>query len=321
MASLGSMSTGNILAWDKYVKNNPLWDSKKEYEIEYDSDATLYDSSMKAIDVLKSKTKIYITDKNITVKDNKKYAKVRAGSKSGLILITKIRKPTGKNTLKDEQMAIASFDAMFKQIGHPIDIKVGKNVYKDIVGVVNVSGTPKADFALINKSKQKVIFISHKKAGGPEAFQQYGGVTEKAGAAIYNHREVKSFMANVAQNIKNGKLLKPLYTKVKDQHLIGMSIYGPNFGNSKHSEENVTLIGQGTPILNKKNDDMYELTFSSHMSTNPDLKHFTGGYLPVLGATYREGRGFEFNGKRYDGARLGIYPVKLLSGRSGAEEV
>jgi hypothetical protein len=52
------------------------------------------------------------------------------------------------------------------------------------------------------------------------------------------------------------------------------------------------------------------------MSLSGDLSHFVGGYLPVFGATFRAGRGFDYKGKRYNGARVAIYPQKLMSTRS-----
>lgn len=321
MANLGQKSTSGELSWDKYIKNNPLYSDKQSYVIEDGADAVLYDSSFRPIDVMKPKTEIKILDRNYISSNNKRYAKIKVGSKNGLTLISSIRKPTGKNTLKDEQMAMESFDKLFKEIGSPVTVKVGRHFYKDIIGVENVDGTPKADFALIDKNKRRQIFISHKKAGGPEAFQQHGGLTEKAGPEIYSHIEVQSFMAEVVQGIVDNKLQYPMYRLVKDKKLIGMSIYGPNFGSTTFSEENVNLIGQGMPILNKVSDDTYELKFSSHMSVNPDLNHFTGGYTPVFGATYREGRGFTFLGNSYKGARAGIYPEKLMSGRSGVKKV
>jgi hypothetical protein len=60
-----------------------------------------------------------------------------------------------------------------------------------------------------------------------------------------------------------------------------------------------------------------ELDFSSHMSLSGDLSHFKGGYLPVFGATFRAGRGFTYKNKRYNGARVAIYPYKLMATRGG----
>ncbi len=96
-----------------------------------------------------------------------------------------------------------------------------------------------------------------------------------------------------------------------------MSIYGPDYG-LDYSLQHTQLIGQGKPILKKiSGGKYYELDFTSHMSLSGDLSHFTGGYLPVFGATFRAGRGFDYDGKRYNGARVAIYPHKLMATRGG----
>jgi hypothetical protein len=100
-----------------------------------------------------------------------------------------------------------------------------------------------------------------------------------------------------------------------DKTLANMSIYGPEYG-SDFSIQHTQLIGQGNPVFKHIKNDIYELSFSSHLSLSGDLSHFTGGYLPVLGATFRAGRGFDYNGKRYNGARVAIYPHKLMATRS-----
>ena len=97
--------------------------------------------------------------------------------------------------------------------------------------------------------------------------------------------------------------------------LANMSIYGPEYG-SAFSLQHTQVIGQGKPVF-KVEKSFYVLDFSSHMSLSGDLSHFTGGYEPVFGATFRAGRGFELKNIRYSGARVGIYPRKLIEGRGG----
>ena len=100
-----------------------------------------------------------------------------------------------------------------------------------------------------------------------------------------------------------------------------MSIFGPDYGN-KYGLQHCNCIGQGLPVLKPtKKENEYELTFSSHMSLSGDLSHFKEGYTPVFGATFRAGRGFELDGKRYNGARVGIYPSKLVATRGGVVEL
>ena len=107
--------------------------------------------------------------------------------------------------------------------------------------------------------------------------------------------------------------------KVEDKRLIKYAIYGPDYGKS-FGKDHVNLIGQGKPKLKPYNRDKEELTyileFDDGYHTSGDL-NFKDGYLPVIGATYRAGRSFNYDSKRYTGARIGIYPQQILRGRKG----
>ena len=182
-----------------------------------------------------------------------------------------------------------------------------------------IRGDPKADIVLCKDNKDPLskdsIYISHKKEGGPEAFQQYGGLSEQSGEKINKNKLVQKFLALVAQNIgSDEKLQQPIMATFNDDELANMSIYGPEYG-SKFSLQHTQIIGQGK-VTFKDCGNYHEMDFTSHMSLSGDLRHFKSGYLPVFGATFRAGRGFEYGGKRYDGARVAIYPQKLMATRS-----
>ena len=211
----------------------------------------------------------------------------------------------------------------------------GVGTFNDVVGVVGakqvdagiksragVKADPKADIIIYRNAQDYLqpdnIFISHKKAGGPEAFQQYGGITEVAGMNIHNHPEVQEFLRQLIAFIGEEGLVHPMMKSIKDPILKNLSIFGPEYrpGKKHFGLQNVQLIGQGlpefAPTLGKK--DTYTLTFP-HMSMNGDLSHFTQGYEPVFGATFREGRGFKYKGVTYTGCRVGIYPKALIMNR------
>ena len=166
------------------------------------------------------------------------------------------------------------------------------------------------------------IYISHKKEGGPEAFQQYGGLSLQAGFDIYNHPLTQKFLQAVTVVIgDNNALPNPVMASFNNVKLANMAIFGPDYG-GPFSLQHTQIIGQGKASFKNINDGkVYELDFvskgSSAMSLSGDLSHFAGGYTPVFGATFRAGRGFDYKGKRYDGARVAIYPEKLMSTRGG----
>lgn len=339
MAHLGQKTTSGELAWDKYVKKNKNWE---ELNLEAEIDSILFKKSgLKLSTILEfgEGENIKIKSTTLVTIGNKKYAQVTIKNKSGYVSISSIRKPTKfKPTGYEEEVVNIINEVISKNNNAPIDIKIkgDTKTYKGICGAIQVnseikrqgriSADPKADIILYTDKddllNSKNIFISHKKEGGPEAFQQYGGLTEKSGKEIYEHPETKKFLKMVSKNVdpKNG-LNNPMFMKVKDDNLKNMSIYGPDY-NKKYGLQHVQIIGQGLPKLTPtRKDGVYELSFTSHMSMSGDLSHFIGGYTPVFAATFRAGRGFDLDNKRYDGVRVGIYPMKLVETRGGVVEI
>lgn len=335
MATLSGKTTSGAPAWDKYVKNNPQW-NELELAIENKMDSPMLDTQGKKIVAqLKAGDKFTLRAKTTKTMSGKVYAQVRYNSKSGLIPINKIRKPTTTDVLAEEAIALDNLHAkicsIVKKVG-PFELVIKgdpkRKVYKNINGTRNVTEKflgreAKSDFNVTSTSGD-AIYISHKKAGGANAFQQYGGISKQAGEKIQTHPEVESFLRAVAQNITQDKLNTAMYSYVKDDLLINLSVFGSEYGARSFGIDNVTIIGQGEAILKAlpKYDNRFELDFSDHLVHNGDAAEFKrGDYTAVLGATFRAGRGFEVDGFKYKGARIGIYPKKLIVNRTGAEEV
>lgn len=336
MADLSSKATDGRLSFTKYVTDNKRF-KEIEFEIEKAKTATVYSIKNNILSPtklqLKSGTKIKILDTKLYEISGMRLARIKHGAITGYVQINTIRKPTGGNGTQYEDEVVDAINAYILNAGGKIDIKLkgDSTIYKDISYAVKVDRDikraggvtydPKADIILCKDKKAPLaagsIFISHKKEGGPEAFQQYGGVSEQAGEAIYNHKLVQKFLKIVADSLEGGKLTQlpnPIMATFKDPVLANMSIYGPEYGKA-FSLQHTQLIGQGKPDF-KNLGKVIELSFTSHMSLSGDLSHFQGGYAPVFGATFRAGRGFEYNGKRYVGARVAIYPHKLMASRS-----
>lgn len=336
MAVLSQKATDGRLSFVKYVTEN-----KRYAEVEFVFDKKLssplfvakgagYEASKK---IYTDSTKFKITDTKLYDPNGLKLAKVTiipTGTK-GFFPISKIRKPTAVNATAYEDEVVDAINAFILDNGGTIDIKLGNKTYKKMSYAVkvdsalkrqgNVRGDPKADIIVCvdkaNPLAKSSIYISHKKEGGPEAFQQYGGLSMQAGEEIYNHKATQAFLKNVSEIIGAGNQLPhPVMMVFKDDTLANMSIYGPEYGGD-FSLQHTQLIGQGKPVFKKIKEGLWELSFSSHMSLSGDLSHFKEGYLPVFGATFRAGRGFDYKGKRFDGARVAIYPQKLMATRSG----
>lgn len=338
MADLSSKTTDGRLSFTKYVTDNKRY-NEIEYEIEKGKSTYIFKKSGTNLNVGKKEYRAGTPLKILSPKyfefGKLKFAEVKIGNEKGYIPISNIRKPTAGNGTQYEDEVVDAITKFILEAGGPIDIKLkgDSKIYKNILYAIKVDtalktkggvkGDPKADIILCTDNKNPLhknsIFVSHKKQGGPEAFQQYGGVSEQAGLDIYNHPLTQNFLGRVAFLIgeTNVGLQHPVMAEFNDKKLANMSIYGPDYGSS-YSLQHVQCIGQGHPSFRKLNDDnYYELSFTSHMSLSGDLSHFSGGYTPVFGATFRAGRGFYYNGKRWNGARVGIYPKQLIARRSG----
>lgn len=333
MANLGSKSTDGRLSFVKYVTDNKRY-AEIEYEIEKGADTAVFTKKGNVLvelpKTLKAGTKISIVDTKMYEISGMKLASIKAGSIKGFVAINRIRKPTAGNGTQYEDEVVDAINNVILENGGLINIKLKGDitVYKDIAYAVKVDsdlkrkggvkGDPKADIILCKDIKDPMgagsIYVSHKKEGGPEAFQQYGGLSEQAGSDIFNHPLVQKFLGKVVEVLAGSdKLPAPVMASFKNNDLANMSIYGPDYG-KKFSLQHTQVIGQGKPKFTKSGKN-HELNFTSHMSLSGDLSHFIGGYLPVFGATFRAGRGFTFEGKRYNGARVAIYPHKLMSTR------
>ena len=335
MAVLSGKTTAGESAFDKYIKNNPKW-KDLDLLVEEKMEAVFYKENKKDVhSMLSSETKLELVSNQQISIGNLKLAHVKVGNKRGYVPINKIRKPTKTNVLAAEEAAMRDLNNLIQelvtQIG-PIKICTSVGNYEGITGVRNITEKvlgreAKADFALVANGKDK-IFISHKKSGGPAAYQQYGGVSPKSGSQtrptlIYDNKEVQDFLMKVTSYIENDKLINPIYSSVNSDTLINQSVFGPSYGGN-YGIDNVQCIGQGNPILKpKKNEDAcFTLDFSDHVSWNGDISYFKKGqYKAVFAATFRAGRGFDVGGKRYNGARVAIYPIALVQNRSGAKEI
>lgn len=337
MAVLSDKATDGRMSFVKYVTENKRL-GEIEFEIEKNKTGTLFKqsgNSLSSVKELKSGTKLKIVDKKLYEVFGMKLAKVSVGALAGMVPINVIRKPTGGNGTQYEDEVVDTINAYILNAGGKIDIKLkgDTKIYKDISFAVKVDaalkraggvrGDPKADIILCKDKSNPLakgsIYISHKKEGGPEAFQQYGGLSEQAGIEIYNHKLVQKFLGEVSKFIEGNKLGAPVMGTFSDPVLANMSIYGPDYG-KEFSLQHTQLIGQGKPDMRQMGKHV-ELYFPNHMGLSGDLSHFSGEYLPVFGATYREGRGFDYKGTRYNGARVAIYPQKLMATRSGLVQV
>jgi len=248
-----------------------------------------------------------------------------------------IAKPPTRNVLKAEQEATESLIKLIQsavdQEGGPITINIKRYTLKNCVtaGADQIRGDPKADIAIIDSSGIEVGFISHKKEGGARAFQQYGGISKDSGLIIYNDPIVYNFVNDLKEELKvrfNSDTVPPGFSAFRyvpnnsqGQTLVSRSVYGPEWtrGNA-FNRQSVHCIGQGSPILTRKTNGSYDLTFSESIHYSNEIEWaFRGDYQAVLAVTYRAGRKIQNEDIVLRDVRAGIYPYDFVKQRNKVE--
>ena len=187
---------------------------------------------------------------------------------------------------KHETSALNEFDALIKNILQEnnlesINIKVGNDIYENIIGAVNQPGVPKSDFNLINSDNQPIVFISHKMGGGARSFARWGGFTF---AFKEENEEVMQFVKNISEKI-NGKIFErnaSFAQKINDPKLKNRIVFGKNFGGN-FDKNNVQIVIQGKVTLTPENN-IYVLSGENAWLSGQTPE---GEFEPVLEAHYR----------------------------------
>lgn len=334
MPSLNDKGADRKIFFESMVVKNKRY-KETEFEIDKGRATPLFTKTGNFLNGTKKEykagTKLTILSTKLIVINGVNYANVQIGSVKGFIPISKIQKPPATNGTSYEQEVIDLLNKIIVGSG-PLDIKIkgDSKIYKGISYAIQVDSKikskagltldPKCDIILCRDKAKPLdpssIYISHKKEGGPNAFQQYSGLSEKAGKSINKNKLTQKFLSIVADVLEDSdRLDAPIIGGFSDKTLANLAIYGPDYGKD-YSLNHTTLIGQGKPTLKSiSNGKYYELDFSSHMAISGELDHFKGGYEPIFLAEYRSGRSFEFNGKRYTGARVSISPIEQVKGR------
>lgn len=182
-----------------------------------------------------------------------------------------------------------------------IQLKVGERIV-ECAGAVNVEGTPKADFAIVDVLGNQIAWISHKDGTRPQDFQQYGGLSDKV---FSNNPEVKKFMTDLLKLYPKGlESGISVARKAQDKSVIMQSIYGTNYGGPR-GPQNVDEFHQGFMKV-VKNGKLYEIE-SVHKGVNGD-SITSSGYEPIYFARYTTDRGANIAGIFVGKARIGVFP-------------
>jgi hypothetical protein len=196
--------------------------------------------------------------------------------------------------------------------------------YDDIIGFIPGPFGSKADFVGLNSSGKGVLFISHKDGRGPKAFQQYSGISERAGDEIYDDDEVQEWRNVISSKDKsdfnNGKAY---YRNIKDIELKKKAVFGNKYSAGQTDPNNIDFFCQGKAKLTKRSNGEVNLKFDSKMVHRTQISQLNrSGYAPTFGARRGEAyRRVEYGEQKVEGVRAGIFSAEYIKGRKTTKEI
>ena len=209
---------------------------------------------------------------------------------------------------------IKELDRVMEEENQPVITLIMGGRKVECAGIISTTQTgrraPKSDFTIFDSKGTGVAWISHKAGKTGKDFQQYGGLTDP----IYNNiSDVQKFAADVIKAYPEGLTSgQTFYRSIKDPKVIGISVYGLEYGSKARSKENVDEFHQGNMTLSKRGPGLYEIK-SAHKGMNGDIPK--GSWEAKYVARYT-------NNVKYLGiknARVGIFPNDKIPGT--AEEI
>lgn len=178
----------------------------------------------------------------------------------------------------------------------------------------------KADIKMIDSHGNEVGWISHKAAPTQSSinFNQYARVSSRV--LKYSPdvvREIEKFKRDIVRHAPPSKIWpkkKTMWAPIILSQTKNEGIFGMNYGNQL-GRDNVTVFGQGHPIMNEKDDIIY-LTFSNFSALNGHQELFMGVYEPVLYVRSDSSARSFVDNSRYDSLAFFIQPKKAVSRQS-----
>jgi hypothetical protein len=213
---------------------------------------------------------------------------------------------------------LKTINQKIEKLGHgkPVTLRIRNKRYLNVVGFVGGVGVKKADFVIINSDGNEIGYLSYKAGSSATSFQQYSGITERAGDKIANHPEVLEFNEIV---LNNWETLSPSVSReIESNNLKKQAVFGKDYL-KKSGYDSVDFLVQGQPRLIERSGIVY-LSFTSKMVKKGDLTKLMGNYEPVLGARKGEFyRRIKVKNKSIQGVRGGIWTKAYMSSRKNKE--
>lgn len=230
---------------------------------------------------------------------------------------------------------IKKFNMELMDIGEglPVHVAIQDKIYKDIIGMVSGPAFAKADFMLIDKYGQPQCFISHKAGSSAKDFQQYSGISNRAGNYIFNSAEVVKFRNDVVKMAEGNNINAAVYRDIRDVKVKERAVFGKDFNKATNakSPDNIDFFAQGDIIISligKKMSNfgttpLIKVNFSTKLINKRNISQMaSGSYNPVLGARPGESyRKLESELTSVYGVRAGIFPEGAIKSRRNATKI
>ena len=173
---------------------------------------------------------------------------------------------------------------------------------------------------------KEVGFISYKLGSDAKSFQQYGGISDRAGNEISGHKEVEKFKDFVIDNWDTySEDFNTLWRSIEDRELKKMAVFGTDCKKTS-GYDSVDFFTQGTPRIKKvgvtrDKRSILKLDFNKVVNKN-NITSLQSGYEPTLAARKGESsrRIATSSTKFKQGLRGGIFS-RDYSNRNKSKEI
>lgn len=300
-----------------YAKKNGLSYEEKDYPSISSHECIEIDGFLMSAktQTLRNKEKLRIFFKFLDGTDKPDYSDIwNSGLHEAFKNSSKNIKITPKNDYEVEVMT--TINKRIEELGNGagIKLKVGDGRYHEkIVGCVGAKGNKHADLVLVDIKGNEKIFVSYKNGSTATSFQQYSGITKRAGKTIASHIEVKQWVKDIEDNWDAEQKESPkitLHRSISNDNLKKKAVWGHEVG-AGGGYNNCNIFAQGKPKIDDSSTGRYKLEFTKVVNKG-NLTKLTGDYDPTLGA--RKGEAYRKVGSK-SGVRGGIFSLGYLTKR------
>lgn len=237
-------------------------------------------------------------------------------------------KSSAKHPDNVESRNFSVFEANFNRVlgnrkSINIQIKGEKKValVKGVWGLEVIRGTPKADFAFVDKGGTQIYFISHKDGTTAGDFQQYGGLTDVYGPAwdmlspTIAKKIQKVTRTTDFSNTDIPSVKKDLKNTGPEGQIKKLAVYGRDYNTREQGIQNVSAMIQGeiTFTPSPGQPGTYDL-HAAHILLNGEAPD--GPYDPAIVLRYTGGRKADVDGTTFTNARGLIAPKALATSKT-----